>query len=176
MPRQDGAAGLVELNPHFSCWKGSLIPSAFAALVEGIRNEQARLQGKRLVFVAFRQEYDIDGVTESVEGIEGFDDLATAKRCAEICADDFYAGTERPSVEAEMLARLAQLRRPVSTVARIYYSGLKVAGGSGFNSVYCHLEVLQVSIEPLLGEPLFTYLNCQHELIHYFMRKGGRRS
>ena len=87
MTREGQDAGLIDLSRHISCWKGSLIPAAFAALVEGIRSEQARLDGKRFLVTLFRQEYDLDGLTEYVDFIEGFDDLPQARSFADAQAD-----------------------------------------------------------------------------------------
>lgn len=172
---------LVDLNQHFTCWKGSLTQNAFANLLHGIRREQARLNGKRFLVVLFHEDYDLDGLMESIDLVEGFDNLQEAKTFVEYRADNLldqqlqrlsYGRSPWHIVDQETINRLA--RQAVDTVKRVYYRGFKLSDGSGFNSIYWHLEVLEISTGSVIDEDLLKYLNCQMELERYFIEVGER--
>src|SRR5689334_19382271 len=78
-----GDEELVDLNKYFTCWHGSLIRHAFDEMVAGLRCETERLEGKRFLVTQVRQEYDIDGLTEYLDSIEGFDDEVRAREYTE---------------------------------------------------------------------------------------------
>ena len=168
---------LIGLNRYVTCWKGRLIQSAFADLLEGMRREQQRLDGKRFLVSLFRQEYDIDGLTEYINLIEGFNDLNEAKEFADREASDpsdlSEAAKDWPLVECDTLGRLSRIRPPVSNIEQVYYRGFKVDGG-WCTSAYFHFEVLKIPTDSVITEALFDYLNCEAELTHYFIEIGKR--
>lgn len=170
-----GKDELIDLDQHFTCWKGYLIRTAFEDLLAGVRREQGRLGGRRFLVTQFRQEFDIDGLTEYVVSIEGFDDLMQAQAFADGEADrlsKLCQGGGWRSEDPDTLYKLSHVRKTADNVKRVYYRGFKLSDGSGFNSVYRHFEVLEVSSECVIGDDLFRYLNCQQELIKYFMDVG----
>ena len=170
-----GDEGLVDLNKYFTCWHGSLIRQAFDEMVAGMRRETARLEGKRFLVTQFRQEYDIDGLTERIDSIEGFDDQVQAREytLSEL-ARLSRSGVESnwQVTETDTIHGISGIRKASDVVKRVFYRGFKMADGSGFNSLYRHFEVLEISTKPVVGEALFKYLNRQPELINYFRDIG----
>jgi len=173
------AETLIELSRLVTFWKGSLVQSAVADLLQGLRAEQTRLNGKRFLVTLFRREFDFDGLTEYVDFIEGFNDLREARIFADTEAEKVFDSgwgwrCEWRLEECDTLQLLSHIRQPVDTVEQKYYRGFKLSDGSGFNSIYCHFEVLEISSESVLDEALFKYLNCQTELTDYFIEIGTR--
>jgi hypothetical protein len=71
---------LLPLNQIHPTWRGSMSPSAFEALKRGMERERNRLSGSVFLVVAFRQEFDYDGLEEDLQLLEGFSNLEEAIR------------------------------------------------------------------------------------------------
>jgi len=168
----------VDLDTYFTCWRGYLIRSGFDEMIAGLRQETERLEGKRFLVTQFRQEYDIDGLTEYLDSIEGFNDQSQAREYTlgeldRLSKSD--SGSNWGITETDTIHGISNIRKPSAGIKRVFYRGFKMSDGSGFNSLYRHFEVLEVSANPVVGEALFKYLNCQQEFINYF-RDIGRNA
>ncbi|MEW6731470.1 MAG: hypothetical protein AB1489_09060 [Acidobacteriota bacterium] len=171
---------LIDLNQHFSCWRGFLIPTAFAELLQGISSEQQRLNNKRFLVTLFCVEYDYEGLIKYIDLLDGFNDLEEATAFAKYRLDSYLEQMLHKSrfkesplwtlVEPDIFNRLD--RDPVDTIKRVYHRSFKLSDGSEYNSVYCHFEIIETPSDSVINEELFKFLNCQSELILYFIDIG----
>ena len=85
-------------------WKGSLIPSEFAALLRGIEREKARLQGLRFLAFRFQHEIDKGKISRSLAILNGFPDQVAAIRSTDQeAAEALAAASVEPWCQPEGL-------------------------------------------------------------------------
>jgi hypothetical protein len=165
-------------------WNGRLIPSAFAALQEGLRRERARLGNRPFVTLVFRQDYDSDGLAETLELLESFSDQAAAVHFAEKAAETALAaalaapsyGQYRWRLDDPQGASSRFKRGPAGTTAASVHSRtFKLVNGSGYDSKHFQFEVIRVTGGEVIGPALFSFVNAEPEWTSFLISKGSAR-
>jgi hypothetical protein len=162
-------------------WQGSLIPSAFEALTRGLERERTRLSGSALLALAFRQEFDYDGLTCYLELVKGFRDEAAAIHSVEEAAGQALS----TALTAPSYSQHRRWRRDPSRdnerftekhesplVRGVHLRSFKVLNDSGFDSIYFQFEVVRVSDPSVIGPDLLSYFDAESEWVDYFISKG----
>src|SRR5207245_2559575 len=118
-----------KLSELVSCWKGTLIDDAFAAVAEGLRRERERLGRCPFLVVATRREFDIDGLTEYVDVLAP----ASSEEEAQAMVTQLAGASERrygspswPLVRCDE-SEVARRRNATAGVARVAYRGFQRA-------------------------------------------------
>lgn len=177
MSREIITLPLSEIHPT---WRGSLIPSAFEALKRGIERERIRLSGSSFLTLTFRQEYDLEGLTQYLQLLQGFSDEATAIHYVERLAEqNLSASLAEPSYgkykwrhDASRDNKRLKAQHESSLVQCLYLRSFEVLDGSGYDSKGFQVEVLRVNHLAVLGPDLFTYLDAENQWVCYLISKG----
>lgn len=155
---------LSRINPG---WLGGIIPSAFAALERGIESEKSRLAGSAYLTLLFRKEYDIDGLLDYIDLLDGFSDEADAigyiDRLAEqTLKEELESGNWLSRIrrhEADQDNKRFQRRRDNPQVRGVYLRSFAIRGDSCFESKYFQFEVLRIGGGEVIGPALFDYFD-----------------
>ena len=175
------AALTIPLSLVHVDWQGHLIPAAFDACQRGIELERNRLAGASYITLAFRREFDFDGLTEYLDLTEGFSELSAAVRFV----NDLAMRTLPPALAEPGYGHYTwrhDARRDnerfiaghESTLVKCsYLRSFRVLTDSGYDSKYFQFEVLTISSPMIVGAPLFSYLMQEQEWVCYFVAKGS---
>ncbi|TFH34608.1 MAG: hypothetical protein E4G99_09155 [Anaerolineales bacterium] len=161
-------------------WRGSLISSDFNALTRGIECERARLFGLSFITLRFVQDYDYDGVAESLQLLEGFSDEARAIQYVDQMAEQaLTASLAEPrwrSSDWHLYVSSDYLRiqpdQEGSLVRCVHQRSFKMTLEHGFELKNFRFEVLCVELPEVIGPDLFTYCDAEAEWVDYFISKG----
>jgi hypothetical protein len=173
---------LLPLSRICPSWKSCLIPSAFAALQEGLRRERARLGNRPFVTLVWREDYDSDGLGVTLELLESFPDQAAAVDFVEKAAETALAaalaepsyGPYRWRLEDPHVASSRFKRGPAGTAAASVHSRtFKIANGSGYDSKYFQFEAIRVSGGEAIGPALFSFVDAEPEWTSFLISKGS---
>ena len=168
---------LSQIHPG---WRGSLISSAFDALKRGIERERVRLFGSSFLTLAFCQDYDLDGLMEYLQLLEGSSDEATAihsvdqrteQALAASLAEPSYANYKWHHDVSRNNDRF-KAKHESSLVRCIHLRSFKVLNDSGYDSKYFQFEVLRVDQPAVFWPDLFSYYDAESEWVAYFISKG----
>ena len=169
---------LKQIHPT---WRGSMIPSAFEALKRGMARERSRLSGSVFLAVAFRREFDYDGLAEDLQLLEGFSDLEEAIRHVEQLTEQALSESlAKPSSYGSYTWRHDASRdnerfkagHESSSVRCVHLRSFKVLTDSGYDSRYVQFEVLRVDPSAVLGPDLVAYYDAQPEWEAYLISEG----
>ena len=169
-----------ELKEICSSFTGRITESAFQAAIVGLRSESLRLEGCRHILIEFRKEFDIDGLTEYVDILEGFlnessagdyADLTLTARMAEVLARTGL-GTRSWQVDNSKLDQRFKEKNESKCAKSGSLRSFRATNGSGFDIVYVQLEIVQVCCKPILGEDVFSFYDASGEWISYLIEKG----
>ena len=158
-------------------WRGSLIPSAFDALMLGIERERMRFFGLPFVTLIFRQEYDYDGLTVYLQLLEGFSDEANAILHIEQLAEQSLSESLAEPSDGKYKWRhdvsrdneRFKAKHESSLVRGIHLNSFKILNDSGYDTKYFQFEVLRVNHPAVLGPDLFMYFDAEDEWASYLI-------
>ncbi len=158
-----------------------MIPSAFEALTRGMERERRRLSGSAFLALAFRQEFDYDGLTCYLELLQGFRDEAAAIHAVEEAAGQALSrALTAPSYSPHRPWRRDPARNNQRFVEKhesplvrgVHLRSFRVLNDSGFDSIYFQFEVLRVDDPSAIGPDLLSYFDAESEWVDYFISKG----
>jgi hypothetical protein len=169
-----------ELKDISSNFTGQVIESAFQDALVGLRSESLRVEGCQYILIEFRQEYDLDGLTEYVEILEGFlneesaceyVDQALAASLARVLPGN-YSDAYRWQVDKSRLDQRFKAKKESGCAKGGYLRSFRATNGSGLDIVYLQLEVVHVICKPILGIEVFSFYDASSEWISYLIEKG----
>lgn len=169
-----------ELKEICSSFTGRITESAFQAAIVGLRSESLRLEGCRHILIEFRKEFDIDGLTEYVDILEGFlneksaedyADLSLAASIAKVLSRS-ESETRKWQVDKSSLDQRFKDKDESKCATGGSLRSFRASNGSGFDTVYVQLEVVHVRCKPVLGEDVFSFYDASSEWISYLIEKG----
>lgn len=171
---------LIPLSQIHPSWGGSLIPSAFDALTRGIERERIRLFGLPFLTLTFSQDYDMDGLMEYLQLLEGFSDEASAIHYVEqLTEQTLSASLGKPGYgnykwrhDASRDNERVKAKHESSLVRCIHLKSFRITLDSGYDIKYFQFEVLCVNLPAVVGPDLLTYYDAQNEWEDYFISKG----
>lgn len=156
-------------------------PTAFDTLLRGIERENVRLDGTTFITLSFRQEYDYDGLEESMELLEGFSDETSAidyveqlttKTLKETLTEPYEWGNStwrHDSPNDNMRFKAGQKN---SFVECVYLRSFEATLDTGYNTKKFQFEVLRVTLPRVIDISLFMYCDAEEEWVRYLMSKG----
>ncbi len=171
----------LPLNQIHPSWRGRLIPSAFDALTRGIERERIRLFGLSFLTLKFHQDYDMDGLAEYLQLLEGFSDEASAIHYVEqLTEQTLSASLGEPTYRNYCKWRhntsrdneRIKAKHEGSLVRCIHLKSFRITLDSGYDIKYFQFEVLCVNLPAFIGSDLFTYYDAESEWVDYFISKG----
>lgn len=164
----------VSLSSIVPGWNFELIPEAATRVAEGHHKQSDRLRGSRFALVVVRSEFDLDGLTESLEIGAGFANEADARAEADFQVIARAADEIRRRRQDRPSWRYLGNSAPTAKIpSAVYGTVIKVGDGGGFNSVYHHACVVHLDPTNPLGSAFVQELNLNAELAHYFMLAAG---
>jgi hypothetical protein len=173
---------LLPLSRICPSWHGRLVPAAFAAVQEGLRRERDRLGSRPFVALVFRQDYDADGLGETLELLESFADPAAAVDFVEKAAEAALAAAlAEPSygpyswrLDEPPGASSRYKRGPAGTaVDSVHARTFKLVNGSGYDSKYFQFEVVRVAGGEVVGPALFSFVDAEPEWTSFLISRGS---
>ena len=170
----------ISLDIIHSGWRGFLVTSSFDTLMRGLEREKARLLGLPFITFCFKQAYDYDGLTESLELLEGFSEQANAIAYLDQLTEESLAeallepGLGNSKWQDNVLRDNLFVKPclPESVVQGIYHRSFELSLDTGYDKKNFMFEVLHISIVDAIGTDLFNYRDAESEWVNYFMSKG----
>ncbi len=156
-------------------WKGGLIPSAYEALVEGLRQERARFKSSRYIALSYVAEMHYDQDLKRIHFEAGFEDVEdTTIYCTQILQQRKREALIRigPKSASWQPSPEGNVRNPFadSRIQRVGYEGLN--DGSNYYSVDLWVGILEIKIgDPLTADDLAGMQNAS-ELQRYLIEVG----
>lgn len=148
--------------------------------MRGMERERVRLAGASFLTLAFRREYDYDGLREYLQVLDGFSDEADAVHEVERLAEQHLA-----AALAEPGHGRYQWRHDVSSnnkrfkanhdsalVQCVYRRSFEVLNDSGYDSKQFQFEVLRMDPRAAFVPDLVRYFDAEAEWVQYFISKG----
>lgn len=169
-----------DLSDICSSFTGRVIESAYQDALLGFHSESCRLAGCQYILIEFRKEFDIDGLTEYVELLEGFhseDSAATyadqrieASMAKVLARTDF--GGRRWQIDSSRNDSRFYAKKESNLVQGGYFRSFRALNGSGYDIEYVQIEVVQVLCKPILGTEVFSFYDACGEWTSFLIKKG----
>ena len=172
---------LIPLSQIHPSWGGSLIPSDFDALTRSIERERIHLFGLPFLTLTFRQDYDMDGLEEDLQLLEGFSDEANAIHYVEQLTEQTLSASLREPVyrnwnkwrhDAPRDNERFKANHESPLVRCIHLRSFRITRGTGYDIKCFQFEVLRVNLPEVVGPDLFTYYDARFEWQDYLISKG----
>ncbi len=165
-------------------WKGSLIPSEFAALLRGIEREKARLNGSRFLTLRFQHEIDKGLVSRSLAILNGFPDQVAAihstdQEAAEALAAAFvepWCLDDSKWMQMLMSDRFHVKPNPDDSHVTSIYDKVFCLHNSPLGIRYFRFEVFHVTSKEIIGPDFFSAIGAESEWVQYLIAQGERSS
>lgn len=156
-------------------WEHPATPEFAARVAAGHASEVERLRRHPFVLALATSEFDLDGLTETVELLQPVDSLeegaVRAEAEARVRAELLRAVRERWQ---ELSVGGAKALAPFADAP--FLAVRKIGDGSGINSAYLRVAVLPVDpVEPL-GLAFVRAVGLDHELASWFAAVAARRT
>lgn len=161
-------------------WKGSLTPSSFEYLCQGIERENDRLNDSLFIVLLFHRELDYDGFTDYIELLEGFsEEKDVISFVDKICENSLSLAIAKPSygkyqwsIDSSSNNKRFDSRHENQFVKCVHFRSLKLVNGSDYDAIYYEFEALKIVNPQTVGPALFDYLQEETEWVNYLIKKG----
>ena len=148
-------------------------------LITGLGIERLRLGRRPFVVTLYQNDFDYDGLTDSVFLLDSFDSQADAMAFAELSAGTLLKAQtasqdsmgKKWSLESE--GEIHALPKPKeNSLLRAESNRTYKLRASEYDTLYNCFRVIGPLADFAVCEGLFDFLNCKTELWHYFVKVG----
>lgn len=130
------------------------------------------MRNKKFLITLWRDEFDYDGLTSDFSILGGFDNLADAETSLKEMARNMvveqlnvHPGWYVMDIKGKERPQYDRVNRN-NTVLEC--ESFKIGDGSGYNSAYSYLELIELMAKTKVDENLFDLKNCRFEVERYF--------
>ena len=130
------------------------------------------MNGKKYVITVWKDDFDIDGLTNDFSVLGEFYDLPEAEAQLKYMAGRFVLEeldqhSDWHVMDISGRPQHYQVNKSNNVLQR---SSFKIGDGSGFNASYTYLELIEIPPHATVNESLFDLKNCGYEVRRYFKR------
>jgi hypothetical protein len=140
----------------------------------GMRKREARTEAEapvKFVITQWNDEFDYDGLTNDFCILGEFRELAEAQACLHESVNRLAAErlSEHPGWQRRIMDGKEHAWDRVNKNNKVIeYGSFGIGDGTGYNSIYTYLELIELPADVGVDEKLFDVEYCRYEVSRYF--------